>query len=81
MPTPTPCQRFKFLFNSNFCSIQIFVQFKFSFNSNFPSIQIFVQGPDLFTSGAEGPNQLTQLATPILTSKIGLGDESGPDIR
>jgi hypothetical protein len=24
---------------------------------------------------------LTQLATPILTSKIGLGDESGPDIR
>jgi hypothetical protein len=24
---------------------------------------------------------LTQLATPILTPKIGLGDESGPDIR
>jgi hypothetical protein len=24
---------------------------------------------------------LTQLATPILTSKIGLGDESGPDSR
>jgi hypothetical protein len=34
--------QFKFLFNSNFCSIQIFVQFKFLFNSNFCSIQIFV---------------------------------------
>jgi hypothetical protein len=53
-------------------------------------------GPDLFTSGlflrlklglpvglagAKGPDQLTQLVTPMLTSKIGLGDESGPDIR
>jgi hypothetical protein len=35
--------------------------------------------------GAGGPVRpqagLTQLATPILTPKIGLGDESGPDIR
>jgi hypothetical protein len=35
--------------------------------------------------GAGGPIRphvgLTQLAIPILTPKIGLGDESGPDIR
>jgi hypothetical protein len=36
-------------------------------------------------AGAEGPVRpqagLTQLATPILTSKRGLGDESDPDSR
>jgi hypothetical protein len=51
----------------------------------------YATGPDLFTSGQIGLGRptagrglrplLTQLATPILTSKRGLGDESGPDIR
>jgi hypothetical protein len=40
----------KFLFNSNFCSIQIFVQFKFLFKQS-----IFVQFKFLFNSNCNIP--------------------------